>query len=361
MNFQLIIQVFIGQWPIFKLMKGFILTNKEIKKLKSAHRSCKDKRFADRLKSVVLLGTGWTVLATAEVLLLDKDTVRAYAQKYQQGGIDSLLTMGHKGSVPKLNPKQLKSLDKHLEKNVYTRVQDIVDYVEQTYCIFYSVQGMTDLLKRLGYVYKKPKKLPGNHPDVDTQLEFIDKYEELKQTKGQDDPIYFMDGVHPQHNSVAACGWIKRGTTKTLESNTGRRRVNINGVVNIEQLNVVTEFAERVNAQSTIALFKKLLLKHRKAQTIYIICDNARYYRSRLVKEFIAGTKIVLVFLPPYCPNLNLIERLWKYFRKEVLYNKYREKFSDFEAACHNFFDCIKEHRENLRTLLTENFQIIKD
>jgi len=340
-------------------MKGFTLTDKEINSLKTAHRGCKDKRLADRIKSVVLLGTGWTVAATAEALLLDQDTVRAYAQKYQQGGIETLLMMRHKGSVPKLDSRQLESLDKHLEENIYTRVQDIVAYVEETYGISYTVQGMTDLLKRLDYVYKKPKKLPGKHPDVETQLAFIQNYEKLKQTKGKEDQIYFMDGVHPQHNSVAAYGWIKRGTTKTLESNTGRKRVNINGAVNIDQLHVVTEFDERVNAQSTIALLKKLIRKHRKAKTIYVICDNARYYRSRLVREFVAGTKIVLVFLPPYCPNLNLIERLWKYFRKEILYNNYHEKFSDFKAACHNFFDCIKEHRKGLRTLLTEKFQII--
>ena len=340
-------------------MNGFALTDKEINSLKAAHRGCRDKRLADRIKSVVLLGTGWTVSETAEALLLDEDTVRTYSQKYQQGGLDALLTMRHKGSVAKLDSKQLESLDKHLQERTYTRVKDIVAYVEETYGITYTVQGMTDLLKRLDYVYKKPRKLPGKHPDVETQLQFVDSYNELKQAKGKDDPIYFMDGVHPQHNSVAAYGWIKRGTTKALESNTGRKRVNINGAVNLDQLNVVTEFDERVNAQSTIALLKKLIRKHRKAKTIYVICDNARYYRSRLVREFIAGTKIVLIFLPPYCPNLNLIERLWKYFRKEVLYNEYYEKFSDFKVACHNFFDSIKEHSKDLRTLLTEKFQII--
>jgi transposase len=340
-------------------MNGFKLTEKEINSLKTAHRGCRDKRLADRIKSVVLLGTGWTVSETAEALLLDEDTVRTYSQKYQQGGLNGLLTMRHKGSVPKFDSKQLESLDKHLQEYTYTRIKDIVAYVVETYGITYTVQGMTDLLKRLDYVYKKPKKLPGKHPDAETQLEFVDSYNELKQAKGKDDPIYFMDGVHPQHNSVAAHGWIKRGTTKTLESNTGRKRVNINGAVNIDHLNVVTEFDERVNAQSTIALLKKLIRKHRKARTIYVICDNARYYRSRLVREFIAGTKIVLIFLPPYCPNLNLIERLWKYFRKEVLYNEYYEKFSDFKVACHNFFASIKEHSKDLRTLLTEKFQII--
>jgi len=342
-------------------MKGFTLTQNEIDSLRAAHRRSKDKRLADRIKAVVLLGTDWTVAATAEALLLDNDTVSRYVQKYQQGGIDCLLMMSYQGSQPKLANKQMKALDKHLQKNTYTRVQDIVVYVENTFCVTYTIQGMTDLLKRLDYVYKKPKRLPGKHPDVETQLEFVKDYEKLKQSKGEDDQIYFMDGVHPQHNSVAAYGWIKRETTKTLESNTGRKRVNINGAVNIAQLNVVTEFDERVNGQSTIALLQKLIRKHRKAKKIYIICDNARYYRSRLVREFIAGTKIVLVFLPPYCPNLNLIERLWKYFRKQVLYNKYYEKFSDFQAACHHFFDSIKEHKYALRTLLAENFQIIKD
>ncbi len=81
-------------------------------------------------------------------------------------------------------------------------------------------------------------------------------YQRLKENKGKDDPIYFMDGVHPRHNPVAAYGWIKRGTHKTMESNTGRSRVNINGAVDVAHLKVVVEFGEAVNAQSTIALLR---------------------------------------------------------------------------------------------------------
>jgi transposase len=244
-------------------------------------------------------------------------------------------------------------------KDIYIRARDVVAYVEETFGVSYTVQGVTDLLKRLGYVYKKPKLVPGKHLDAETQLEFVESYETLKQSKDVDDPIYFMDGVHPQHNPVAAYGWIKRGVEKTIESNTDRNRVNINGAIDISCLSVVVEFDERINAQSTIALFKKIEAKHRKAKKIYIYCDNARYYRSRLVQEFLANSRIELIFLPPYSPNLNLIERLWKYFRKEILYNEYYEKFSDFQRACQNFFTDIKEHKKALRSLLTENFQII--
>jgi len=223
----------------------------------------------------------------------------------------------------------------------------------------YTVAGMTDLLQRLGYVYKKPTLTPGRHPEAAVQEAFIEDYQKLKENKGKDDPIDFMDGVHPRHNPVAAYGWIKRGTDKTLESNTGRSRVNINGAVDIAGLKVVVEFGEAVNAQSTIALLRKLEARHPKAQTLYVYCDNARYYRSRLVQAYLAGSKIKLIFLPAYCPNLNLIERLWKYFRKQVLYNRYYEHFAQFKAACEGFFQRIDEHVTALRRLLTENFQVI--
>jgi transposase len=79
----------------------------------------------------------------------------------------------------------------------------------------------------------------------------------------------------------------------------------------------------------------------------------------RSCRESVKQSKIELLFLPPYSANLNLIERLWKYFRKQLLYNKYYEHFADFVAACRDFFERIKDHREALRTLLTENFQLI--
>ena len=99
--------------------------------------------------------------------------------------------------------------------------------------------------------------------------------------------------------------------------------------------------------------------KHRKAETIYVIADNARYYRNCAVKEYLESSRIKLIFLPPYSPNLNLIERLWKYFRKKVLYNRYYETFSEFQENAMAFFDNIKQHKPALRTLLADNFEII--
>ena len=86
-----------------------------------------------------------------------------------------------------------------------------------------------------------------------------------------------------------------------------------------------------------------------------MVADNAAYYRSRLVKDFLRERKqLNLVFLPPYSPFLNLIERVWKFFNKTVLYNHYYPLFSDFKDACLRFFK--RKHKRTLDKKLVEKF-----
>ncbi len=339
-------------------MTIFALSQEEISRLKVAHKMTKKKREADRIKAIILLGAGWTIRAVAEALLLDDETIRNYLNRYKTGELSALLNDSYKGYSGKLRKSEIEQLDSHLNEKTYLRTQDIVLYVTKNFKVEYSLSGMKDLLHRLGYVYKKPKLVPGKS-DEEAQEEFIESYRELKNTKGANDPVYFMDGVHPQHNSVAAYGWIKKGEVKELKSNTGRKRLNINGAINIEDMKPVVGYSKTINAQSTILLLKKIESKHPDAEFIYTISDNARYYRSKKVKEYLEKSKIEIIFLPPYSPNLNLIERLWKYFRKIVLYNKYYETFDEFKKACKSFFRSSKRYKKDISSLLTENFQII--
>ena len=99
--------------------------------------------------------------------------------------------------MPKLTADQQAQLDTHLSQQTYLRVADIASYLDATFSVQYSVHGLTDLLHRMGFVYKKPKVVPGK-AEAEAQHAFLSKYETLKQNKGPDDPIYFMDAVHPQ-------------------------------------------------------------------------------------------------------------------------------------------------------------------
>ena len=339
-------------------MLDFTLSSEQLDSLRAAHRSTRDKREADRIKAVVLLATGWSAEQVAEVLQVDPNTVRNHFKRYQQGGLSGLRHVAFRGSACSLSEPALGQLEEHVDSQPNATAKGLVQWVKQRWDVTYTENGLTSLLHRLGFVYKKPRLVPGK-ADPEAQRHFLETYEKIKRNKGEYDPIYFMDAVHPQHNPVMACTWIKRGVERLIRSNTGRKRLNINGAINLDQLEPVVRYDARINAESTIGLLDELARRHPAATTIYVICDNARYYRSRAVRQYLHGSRITLVFLPPYAPNLNLIERLWKFFKKSVLHNRYFESFHEFTTACKNFFSQAHQHQDALRALLAENFAIV--
>ena len=323
------------------------------------HKAQRDRRFADRLKAIIWIGSGWKVSAVAEALFVDEKTIYLWVDKYQEGGTDLLLTLNYEGRSSKLTDAQQEELAKHLEEHTYLDSNGIRAYIKKTYGVVYSPSGIKDLLDRLGFVYKKPKHVPGKF-DPEAQKAFVADYEKLLETKGENDPVYFVDAVHPQHNSIPAYGWIRRGKEKLLESNGGRKRVNIHGGINIHSLDIVTDFTKSVTKESSLRLFEKIEEKHPDADEIHVFLDNASYYKAKWLWEELKrkGSKIVPHFLPSYSPNCNLIERLWKFFKKKTLYNQYYEKFEDFLEACKSFFRKRTKYKEELRTLLAENFHL---
>lgn len=339
-------------------MNKLTLTAAEIIALKQAHRACKDKRAADRIKAIYSLGTGFSVEDVVKILMLDEETLRNYVKRYQSGGINALITDHYKGSFSKLSAAQLFELNIHLEQTTYLTVEAIIAYVDEAYDVLYSVSGMTDLLHRLKFTYKKSKLVPAK-ADKEKQEQFLKQLNELRKNKGAGDPILYMDGVHPQHNTMLAYGWIKKGQDNIIKSNTGRQRININGALDADTHAVITREDESINAISTIALLEQVEAAYPLAVIIYVICDNARYYRSNLVGKFLETSKIQLIFLPSYSPNLNLIERLWKFMKKKVLYNKYYEKFDTFKEVTLEFFENIQQYNPELDSLLTGNFRLL--
>lgn len=143
-----------------------------------------------------------------------------------------------------------------------------------------------------------------------------------------------------------------------LKSPSGRQRYNVLGALDAITHEVVTVCNDAyINSQSVCELLEKLRERH-PVRPIRVVLDNARYQRCRLVIETAQELDIVLVFLPPYSPNLNLIERMWKFTKKKCLYSQYYSDFADFKAA---IYDCVVNghlnHKEELERLLTLRFQ----
>jgi transposase len=252
-------------------------------------------------------------------------------------------------------PNTKEQLSNYLQSKICMDSKEIVSYIQKNFDVTYSVSGVTALLHSMSFTYKKTKPVPGKAKKEAQEL-FIEAYNRLKAKGGK---IYFADSTHPHHNTVISYGWIKKGEDFEILCNSGRHRLNINGAVDIEHLDVITRTCDWVNADSICELLRAIRAKNPDGKRITLIMDNAAYNRSGKVKILAKKLKINLFYLPPYSPNLNPIERLWKFMKKKVLYNRYYEHLSDFEKACMNFFRGIRKYRNQLETLLTDNFQLM--
>lgn len=338
-------------------MKNFLSDNQRIE-FRMHHRREFERRHADRIKAILLLDSGWSYERISEALLLDDSTIRSYESRFFSGGLQELLDDGYVGKSSKLTVEQEAELVKYLTEHLFHTTKEVIVQVEQKFGVTYKNGGMLHLLHRLGFSYKKTKVIPGK-ADPEKQEEFLKRYDELKNGLKPGDKIYFMDGCHPHHNPTAAYAWIPTGTDKEIRSNTGRQRININGALNVQEQELIFRTDDSINGQSTIELLKQIEAKNPEAENIFVIADNARYYRSKIVREFLDTSRIQIVHLPPYAPNLNLIERLWKFFHKNILYNRYFETFQQFKQQSLDFLSDLTKFSSELSSLLTENFQII--
>ena len=172
--------------------------------------------------------------------------------------------------------------------------------------------------------------------------------------------MLFADAVHFLHNVHAGGLWARRGQRPTLCANAGRARYSVLGAysaVSGQYAGIATE--GMVNAVTVCQWIDRLEAAFPEAERITVYVDNARYFHARLVKAYLLDKRVRFVFLPPYSPNLNLIERLWKFCKKTVLRHFY-QSFSEFTGAIDAFFANLSEYREALATLMTEKFEVIK-
>ena len=317
-------------------MRNF-LTEAERLHLRKQHKKERDKRVCDRIKAVLLYDKGWTLMQIAEALLLSDDAIRKHIQDYKSS---RKLKPENGGSEEKLSRRQSKELIEHLTTYTYLYTKDIVAYVKTTYQVTYSISGLRYWLKRQGFSYKKPSLVPGK-ANKELQEDWISEYFKLKDTLKENETICFMDGVHPTHNTQLSCGWIKKGVRKEICSNTGRSRLNISGAVDLIDRKLHFQQDHMLNADATISFLEKIEKTYPVKEKIYIFLDNARYYKNKAVQAYLKTSKIILCHLPAYSPNLNPIERLWKWMKERVLYNTYYREFEDFRRAIMGFLETI--------------------
>jgi len=168
--------------------------------------------------------------------------------------------------------------------------------------------------------------------------------------------VFFVDAAHFVYGTFLCCLWSF--TRIFVRAASGRQRFNVLGAWNAitRELVAVTNTTV-VNTETMCELLRKIAAQGLTGP-ITLVLDNARYQRNATVMALAQELGITLLFLPSYSPNLNLIERLWKFIKRRSLYGRYHPNFAHFRAAIEQTIaDLSTTHADELATLMTLNFQ----
>jgi len=319
-------------------------------------------RVTRRANALVLLDDGMSCQDVARVLLFDDDTIRSWYELFEQGGIEGLSCFAMGGSSSRLSADQAEALKVWVAATLPRSTRQVGAWIAKEFGLVYeSRSGLIALLHRLGLEYHKPEVI-SRKLDEKAQKAFIAAYEDTLNSMGGDEVAVFVDAVHPTHAARPVGCWAPKEQNLAIEQTSGRQRINIHGAIDLETGQTRMIEAAAIDALSMIKLLEALEALYPLMVCIHVFLDNARYHHAKLVREWLSrpGCRIKLHFLPPYCPHLNPIERLWGVMHHNVTHNKCYETCADFADATLGFLRHEVPRRwAEFRDSVTDNFRII--
>jgi transposase len=350
-------------WILYLFMAGVITLTAEQRRhlTEIARDGLAEHRVARRANALILLDRGMGYRQVGKVLLVDDETVRDWHATFEAQGIDGLLGFRYSGRAALLTAEQEAQLKAWVCETLPRTTREVGAYIERHFGItFESRSGLIGVLHRLGFEHRKPQAV-SSKMDPDKQRRFIAGYESLLNCLADDEMVMFADAVHPTYGAHPVRCWAPKKVTLAVEQTTGREHVNIQGAIDLETGQTCMLEVEKVNAASTIALLAAILVQFPKRRRIHVFLDNARCHHAKLVKEWLSGpgSRIKLHFVPPYCPHLNPIERLWLVMHKNLTHNRCAENFRTFRKDLLHFLTKkVPQNWDEICDQVTDNFRI---
>lgn len=295
----------------------------------------------------------------AKVLNVTTRTIRNYRDEFIEGGIASTLEDRAYRPISSVEP-HFQCLRCFFMARPVASAKEGADCIAKLTGIKFSEDQARRIMKKIGLKFRKSGQIPGK---ADPQLQFdflqnklLPKLEEARLGKRK---VFFVDAAHFVMGAFLGMLWcVTRVFTRTAS---GRKRYNVLGAVDSQTRELITVTNDSyINAKCVCELMWDIRALHQDTE-ITLVLDNAKYQKCQVVFTMASVLGIELLYLPGYSPNLNIIERLWKYVKKSCLYNKYYPEFGQFKNAidqCLLRANRDEDCKEHLKSLLTLNFQL---
>jgi transposase len=295
-----------------------------------------------------------------QLIDISGNTLRAYFREYQDGGLDAIKEIHFYQPHSELANYRT-SLKTYFRKHPIASAPEAAEFIATHTGIRLSPDRVRTFLVSLGLKRLKVGHIPAK-ADPDTQATFVNKEltPRLQEATAGKRALFFVDAAHFVQAPFLGFLWCL--TRVFIQAPSGRKRLNVLAALNAISHELIMVCNDSyINAHSVAELLQKLA-ELPLTVPITLVLDNARYQKCRYIKDLAASLHIELLYLPAYSPNLNLIERLWKFVKKEALNGRYHQDFTAFKAAITR---CLAQtqttHRAKLDSLLTLKFQTFQE
>jgi len=344
-------------------MIPFSLSKTEADIVNIERKTHKSSLVRDRMSVLYFLHLGFKRKESADLVDCHVNSVTNYVKLYRDGGLDAVRQLGYNYDRHELSSSYEK-VDEALTEAECTTVDDARQVLGSKFDYHRSKEAVRRLLHHLGFRRRKTGTFPGKVDDFDgwqaRQEAFIKKLESLIcRADIHEIDLVFGDAAHFVYGKFSSFLWSK--APKYRPSGHGRYRINVYGVYDVVTNQVYTKYNEGYIDANFMVEYLEWLRSDcytDRGRPLHIVLDNARYQHCKYVKECAERLNIKLEFLPGYSPNLNVIERLWKYLKK-ILGKQYQDGKETFEKAIADLLESLGDecHQEKLRTMLKPVFQ----
>ena len=325
-----------------------------------------DPRVQRKVEVLWLKHKGLTHDAIADLAGVSRSSVQRYLDEYLQGGLEQIRRCPWTGPASGLDEHR-QSLEAHFRQHPPRSLKEAQDTIQRRTGIRRGLTQVRRFLQRLGLKPRKvaaipipPKSTPAEHAQA--QAEFLEGKLEprLEQARAGRRQLYFVDASH--FVFATFLGWVWCWTRWCVRAASGRKRYNV-----LAALDSVSHRLVRVSNHSYINALSVCALLRAVAEAsvglpITLVLDNARYQKCAVVQQLAKSLGIERLYLPSYSPNLNLIERVWKFVKKECLQSTYYSSYEAFTAAIDKCLaDLPGRHKSAMDSLLTHNFQTFEN
>jgi transposase len=346
-------------------MKPIVLTAEQRKIIERRRKETLDRRIYQRLTAILAIAAGKTRAEVAALLGISLSQLGEWLRVFRNEGLEALGEIHNKGDPGNLTASQIAQLKAQVSTGCFRNSGQIRLWIETTFSVRYSSTGIKDLLKRIGVSYHKVSGFLWK-ADPDKQHAFVKRVgrhkHAAKRPNAPQTRRYYVDACHPVWglDLVYSC-WLLLGQRFLVGMGSGRKRLNILGAYCPDHHEYIDYRLTRdnINGAQFVNFLRLLRSLHPQTERFVLYVDGARYYDNPVVKEWLQRhPEFHLSQIPAYSPNVNLIERLWKFLRAKALC-KWHKTFEDMQAAVSEVLEHLEDYRGELQTLMTEKFHII--